>query len=210
AIIEQAQPTVRKPLSVLFVFSSDRTLESDYDIGPAVYAHRIDESHITPFRRHHERMCADPVAEEAHAFEYRAVGDARAGEDDFLARSQIFRRVDLLRIFDSHRFHTFDHGVVVGNFAEFFFGKLIFENEAGLNLTVQASHRGRRENPFRSAAYAHHRVHSRSAHSRADARREVAVGDQTDTRSGAADLLNELLMARSIEHDNDEVFDVAT
>src|SRR5262249_26791054 len=84
AIIEQAQPTVRKPLSVLVVFSSDRTLESDYDIGPAVYAHRIDESHITPFRRHHERMCADPVAEEAHAFEYRAVGDARAGEDDFL------------------------------------------------------------------------------------------------------------------------------
>ena len=42
-----------------------------------------------------------------------------------------------------------------------------------------------------------------------DARREVAVGDQPDARAGAADVLDQLLVARAIEDDDDEVLDLA-
>ena len=40
---------------------------------------------------------------------------------------------------------------------------------------------------------------------RRDAGREIAVGDQPDARAGAADLLDQLLVARPVEHDDDQV-----
>ena len=39
--------------------------------------------------------------------------------------------------------------------------------------------------------------------------REVAVADQPDARAGRADLLDELLVSRPIEDDDDEILDVA-
>ncbi len=46
-------------------------------------------------------------------------------------------------------------------------------------------------------------------HGGRDAGREVAVADQPDARAGRADIVDQLLVPRPIEHDDDQVLDVA-
>ena len=44
---------------------------------------------------------------------------------------------------------------------------------------------------------------------RGDAGRQVAVADETDARAGGADVADQLLVARPIEHHDDELVDLA-
>jgi hypothetical protein len=46
-------------------------------------------------------------------------------------------------------------------------------------------------------------------HGGGDAGGEVAVGDETDARAGAADVLDQLLVARTVEDDDGDVADFA-
>ena len=65
------------------------------------------------------------------------------------------------------------------------------------------------EHAFRRAAGAHHRVDAGPDDGRRDAGRKVAVTDQSNPRAGRADVGDQLFVPRSIEDDDDQVFDVA-
>ena len=78
-------------------------------------------------------------------------------------------------------------------------------HEPALHAAVQAADGGGGEHALGRAADAHHGVDVGAAHGGRDAGREVAVGDQPDARAGAADLLDQLLVARPVEHDDDEI-----
>ena len=83
------------------------------------------------------------------------------------------------------------------------------DHEAREDLAVQAAHRGRGQHAFGRAADAHDGVHAAADDSRGNARREIAVGNQADARASRTDLLDQLLVARTVEHGDDEVLDVA-
>src|SRR5207237_6120831 len=84
------------------------------------------------------------------------------------------------------------------------------DDEPREDLAVQASHRGRREDAFRRASGAHHRVHARTDDRRGDARGEIAVANQADARAGGADVVDQLLVPIAVEDDDDEIFDAAS
>ena len=63
--------------------------------------------------------------------------------------------------------------------------------------------------PFRSAARAHDRVDPGPDDGGCDAGRQIAVADQPDPGSRLANLGNQLLVPRPVEHDDDQVLDVA-
>ncbi len=83
------------------------------------------------------------------------------------------------------------------------------DDEARVDLAVQAPHRDRRQHTFRRAARAHDRMNAGARHGGDDGRREIAVADQLDARAGRADVGDELLVARPVEHRDDQVVDVA-
>ena len=109
---------------------------------------------------------------------------------------EILRAIDLLEVGDAHRAAAL---LVLG----------LADDEAREDLAVQAAHRGGRQHAFGRAARAHHGVDARPDHRRRDAGREIAVADQADARAGRADVRDQLLVARPVEHDDDEIVDVA-
>src|SRR4029079_6212556 len=125
-----------------------------------------------------------------------AVGDAGGGEDDAVARREILRAVDLLRIGDPHR-------------AAALLVLRLLDHQPGVDLAVQAAHRGGGQHAFGGAAGAHHRVDAGADDGRGDACRQVAVADQPDARAGRANVRNQLFVPRPVEHDDDQVVDTA-
>ena len=113
-----------------------------------------------------------------------------------LARREILRPVDLLEVGDPHR-------------AAALLVLRLADDQAREDLAVQAAHRRRRQHAFRRAAGAHHRVDAGADDRRGDAGRQVAVADQPDARAGRADVRDQLLVPRPIEHDDDEILDAA-
>ena len=132
------------------------------------------------------------MAEEAHAAHERAVGHARRGEDDLLARCEVALGVDALGVGDAHR----QHALLVA---------VLGRDEASLHAAVQAAQGRGGEYALGRAADPHEGMHVRAADGRRDAGREVAVADQPDARAGASDVLDQLLVARPVEHDDDQV-----
>src|SRR5688500_17033379 len=63
-------------------------LESDDGVGAALDVDGVDEAYVARLGRHDERVRAPPRAEEAHAAEQRAVGDAGGDEDDLAPRGE--------------------------------------------------------------------------------------------------------------------------
>jgi hypothetical protein len=52
-------------------------------------------------------------------------------------------------------------------------------------------------------------MHARARHRCGDAGRKIAIGDQPDTRAGFADIGDQLLVARAVEHYHDQVVHTA-
>ena len=103
---------------------------------------------------------------------------------------------DATRIGDAHGLHAFLLTV-------------FRRHQPALHPTVQAPHGRGGEHPFGCAADPHDGMDVGAADGGRDAGREVAVGDQPDARPGAADLLDQLLVPRTVEHDHDEVLHLA-
>ena len=113
-----------------------------------------------------------------------------------LAGREILRRVDLPEVADPHR-------------AAAFLVLRLVDHEARENLAVQTAHRRRGQHAFGRAAGAHHGVHPGADDGSGDTGREIAVADQPDARAGRADVVDQLLVARAIEHDDDQILDAA-
>ena len=77
------------------------------------------------------------------------------------------------------------------------------------NLPVQAAQRRRCQHAFRRASRTHHGVYAGAHHRHGYSRREVAIANQSDARARRAYLFNQLFVPRPVQHDHDEIFDVA-
>ena len=62
---------------------------------------------------------------------------------------------------------------------------------------------------FRRAARTHHGMNACAAHGRRNSRSQVAIADQLDARARPANLVDQILVARPIQHDHYQVLDVA-
>src|SRR6185503_12006891 len=79
----------------------------------------------------------------------------------------------------------------------------------GLDLAVEAAHRGGGEHAFGRAPGPHHRVHSGPHHGGGDPGREVAVTNKADARARFSDIGDEPFVTRTVEHDHHEVVHLA-
>ena len=73
-----------------------------------------------------------------------------------------------------------------------------------------ARHRRTGDHALRRATDPHHRVHAAAEHGGGDAGGEVAIADQPDTGASRTDFLDQRLVPRPIEHDHDQVLDLAS
>src|SRR4051794_4940004 len=79
--------------------------------------------------------------------------------------------------------------------------------EPCLDLATETAERGRRQDAFRSAADPHHGVDACALDGAADRGREVAVADQLDPGAGLADLVDQRLVAWSLEDHHGDIAD---
>src|SRR5205085_8922437 len=77
------------------------------------------------------------------------------------------------------------------------------------HIAIQAADCGGSDHPFGRAARAHDRVHACADNSGRDTGGEIAVADQANACTSGANISNQLFVAWAVEHDHDEVFDVA-
>ena len=98
----------------------------------------LDEAHFPRAQRHDHRGRPGAFTEEADALHQCAVCHACGGEDNLLARRQIFGFVDTVLIFDSHALQ-----------ALFLFR---LNDEAPKHVSIQAANSGRSDHAFRSPA----------------------------------------------------------
>src|SRR5215208_2899692 len=85
------------------------SLKPNDRVGAALDVDGVDEAYVARLGRHHERVRAVTRPEEADAAQERAVGDAARDEDDLLARREVVRVVDLVRVVDAHLFEPREH-----------------------------------------------------------------------------------------------------
>src|SRR5213076_2173350 len=171
-------------------------LELHHHVAPVLEAHRVREADQALAQRHDDRAGAVAAAEETHAVHEGAVGDARRDEEDVRPGGEILLSVDALQVRDAHLPHALLLPGLGGH-------------QAGEHAAVQAAERGGGEHALGGAADPHHGVDVGAAHGRRDAGGEVAVADQLDARAGLADVGDQLLVARAVEDDDDQVLDVA-
>ena len=112
-----------------------------------------------------------------------------------LARREVPRPVDLLEIGDAHR-------------AAPFLVLRLADDEAREDFAVEAAHGGRGQNAFGRAADTHHGVHAGTDDCGGNAGGKIAVAYQPDPCASGADVVNQLLVARPIQHDDHEVLDL--
>src|SRR5208282_1452998 len=109
------------PSRVLFVRSL--LVEAHLDVRALFEVHGFDETHLAVIESENHGGGAYTFAEEAHAFEQIAVGDAGAGEDHFLTGCQVFGGIDAMRVLHAHA-------------REAFVMLWLADDEAGENLTI--------------------------------------------------------------------------
>src|ERR1041384_6293700 len=78
-----------------------------------------------------------------------------------------------------------------------------------MDFTIQAAHGSSGNYAFRSASAAHDDVNARADDGRGNAGGEIAVSNQADARSSAADVIDQFFMARAIQHDYHQIGNVA-
>src|SRR5215469_7734485 len=170
--------------------------EADLDVGALFEMDGVDEADLSFVESENHGRCADAVAEETDAFQKIAVGDTGACEDDFFPGGEVFGIVDALRVGDAHFFEAL---LMLG----------LADDETRENLAVEAAQSGGGEDTFGSAARAHNHVDPCADDGSGDAGGEVAIADETDASAGFANVGDEFFVARAIEDNDDEVFDVA-
>ena len=149
---------------------------------------RADEAAVEAMRR-----AMDEVAFNATI----VIGEGERDEADVLAACEILGAVDPVLVFDPHLFRPRALFVV----AEF---------QAPDDLAADAFEGRRREDALRCPAAAHDRVQVRARDRHLERGDDVAVLDEVDPRAGLADVLDQLLVTRSVEDDDREVVDLAS
>src|SRR5579885_2695386 len=151
----------------------------------------VDEAHPVAAGAHHERVRARRVGEVAHAAQQLAARDAGGGNDHLLRR-EVVDREDALDVLDA-----------VGA------GRLDLRPprrpELRLELAAEAAEGGRGEHRLPGAADPDREVVVRAADRDGHRREDVAVLDQLDARPDATDLLDQVVVARAVEHDRGDV-----
>ena len=127
--------------------------------------------------------------------EQRAVGDPGGGENA-VAVGHVLERVDALEVVDPPAAGAGDLVVVA-------------EQQPALDLPADAAQRGRGEHAFGRSAGAHVDVDAGSGSVVVDDPGDVAVGDQLDSAAEAAQLGDELGVARPVEDADDDLGRVA-
>ena len=117
-------------------------------------------------------------------------------EDDARTGRGSFDFVDLLQVGDAHRLAA----LFIPGLANY---------QARENLAVPGSAWPAAVSTFWRAARAHDRVDARPEHGSRNTRREVAVANQANAGASGANFVDEPFVPRSIEHDDDQVFDLA-
>src|SRR5579884_3449901 len=151
----------------------------------------VDEAHPVAAGAHHERVRARRVGEVAHAAQQLAARDAGGGNDHLLRR-EVVDGEDALDVLDA-----------VGA------GRLDLRPprrpELRLELAAEAAEGGRGEHRLPGAADPDREVVVRAADRDGHRREDVAVLDQLDARPDATDLLDQVVVARAVEHDRGDV-----
>src|ERR1700733_362310 len=186
----------RSGMFPLRVLGHARSGEANFYVGALLEMHGVNEPDLALIQSQDQRLRARAFAEEPDAAQQASFGDACAGEDDSLSGREVLGVVDAFRIFYAHLGET----LVVLRFGN---------HETGEDLTVQAAQCGRGQDAFGSAAGAHDGVDACANDRRGTPGGQGAVADQADARAGGANLGDELFVARAIENDDDEVFEVA-
>src|SRR5271169_4787350 len=158
--------------------------------------HGFDEAYLALVQGENHGGSTNAFAEETDALEKIAVGDTGAGKDHFLAGSEVVSVVDAAGIFDTH---FFEAGVMFR----------LADHQAREDLAVEAAQRRCGKHAFRRSARAHDHVHAGANDGGGDSSGEVAVPDEANAGSGLANLFDEFFVARAIQNDDDEIFDVA-
>src|SRR5208283_4991844 len=171
-------------------------VETDLDVGALFEAHGIDETHLALVERENHGRGADAFAEEAHAFQDVSVGDTGAGENDFFAGGEILGVIDALGVGDAH----FCQALGILGFAD---------DQACENLAVEAAQGRGGEHAFWGAAGAYQHVNAGADYGSGDARGQVAVANQADTRADLANLFDHFFVTRAIENHDNQIFHVA-
>src|SRR5450631_1233093 len=83
-----------------------RLQEPHLHIRPLFQVDALHKTHLASAQRHDHGRCPRAFAEESHSLHQRAVRNAAGGEDELLARSQVFRLVNALLVFDAHAGQT--------------------------------------------------------------------------------------------------------
>src|SRR5580704_6185369 len=156
----------------------------------------IDEADLAAIEREHHRLRPHSFAEEAHAAQQAAGGDAGAGENDVVAGREFVCVVNAARIFDAHLRDAFEM-------------LRLLHDQAAENLAVEAAQSSGGEHAFGRAADAHHGVDAGAAHSRADAGGKIAVGDQLNARADFANFGDQIFVPRAVHHYDYEIFHAA-
>ena len=140
-------------------------------------------------------MRVDAAVLVVDAVQHGAVGDA-GGAEDGVAGGEFVQRIGLAEIGDAGAGGAL---LLV----------IIAEDEAAEHLSAYALQRGSGEHAFRGAALADIHVDAGGGVGRCDHAGDIAVGDQRDARAGRAQGVDDVLVARTVEHADGHVFDLA-
>src|SRR6185295_2651776 len=141
---------------------------------------------------------ARAAAEEADAPQQLAVGDAGGAEENLVTWGEVLGLVDSGEVVEAESLEPLLLRLLlllVG----------VVGLEAGLDLAAEAAHGRSGDDSLGSAADADDRVDAGAAYGGGDAGREVAVRDQTDAGAGGADVRDELLVPRAVEHHDGQI-----
>src|SRR5205823_3118123 len=121
--------------------------------------------------------------EEPGAAQKRSIGHAGCGKDDLFTGSEIIGVINLITVRNTHFVEPPHYHVLRRNFRFVDAQPFGVPDEPGLYLTIQAFHRGRRENALRSSADAYQSVYICSRYRRRNSCREIAVRNEPDSRT---------------------------
>ena len=153
----------------------------------------VDHPHRAGLASHDDRLRRAAAAEESHAPQQVAVGDAGGAEEHVLAGDevlggqhpgQIVAAIEGLRAFLGIR-----------------------RGELGLNRAAHAADRGGGDDALGGSADACEHVGARFGSARRNRARDIAVGDQPDARTGLAGVGDQLVVTRPVEDAHGQVGD---
>src|SRR5216684_3538384 len=126
------------------------SVKANFNIGPLLQMHRIDEAHLPVIQRQDHRTRSNAFPEEPHALQQVSIRHARACKNHFLAGRQILGVVNALRILYAHFCQPF--GVL-----------RLAHHQPRQNLPIQAAQGRRRQHALGRTARAHHRMRAPAA-----------------------------------------------